>query len=48
MKSEFVDALLDDLSWAGLSWDEGPDVGGPFQSYYQSERWNITARPGTV
>ena len=35
---EFVDALLEDLSWAGLTWDEGPDVGGPFQSYYQSER----------
>ena len=35
---EFVAALLEDLSWAGLSWDEGPDAGGPFQSYYQSDR----------
>jgi hypothetical protein len=26
------------LRWAGLSWDEGPDVGGPFGPYRQSER----------
>jgi len=29
---------LDDLAWLGLDWDEGPDVGGPFGSYRQSER----------
>ena len=37
-KPEFVDALLEDLKWAGLAWDEGPDVGGPYPSYNQSER----------
>jgi glutamyl-tRNA synthetase len=27
-----------DLAWLGLDWDEGPDVGGPFAPYVQSER----------
>ncbi len=31
-------AALDDLRWLGLDWDEGPDVGGPFGPYRQSER----------
>jgi len=31
-------ALLDDLAWLGLDWDEGPDRGGPFAPYRQSER----------
>jgi glutamyl-tRNA synthetase len=31
-------AQMDDLRWLGLDWDEGPDVGGPFASYVQSER----------
>ncbi len=30
--------LLEDLRWLGLDWDEGPDVGGPFGPYRQSER----------
>jgi glutamyl-tRNA synthetase len=30
--------VLDDLSWLGLEWDEGPDKGGPFGPYRQSER----------
>ncbi|KAL7784108.1 hypothetical protein V8C37DRAFT_396323 [Trichoderma ceciliae] len=30
--------LMKDLKWAGLSWDEGPDRGGPFGPYRQSER----------
>ncbi|TQV91872.1 hypothetical protein V2A60_006024 [Cordyceps javanica] len=33
--------LLQDLSWAGLSWDEGPDCGGPYGPYRQSERLPI-------
>ncbi|KAM3743716.1 hypothetical protein ACB098_07G167900 [Castanea mollissima] len=32
------DALLRDLSWLGLHWDEGPGVGGDFGPYRQSER----------
>ena len=32
------EALLDALAWLGLSWDEGPEVGGPYQPYRQSAR----------
>ncbi|KAF3777641.1 Glutamate--tRNA ligase [Nymphaea thermarum] len=35
-KSE--EAVLEDLSWLGLGWDEGPDIGGEFGPYRQSER----------
>lgn len=31
-------SALADLAWLGLDWDEGPDVGGPFAPYLQSER----------
>src|SRR4051812_35585982 len=30
--------IYDTLRWLGLQWDEGPDVGGPFAPYRQSER----------
>lgn len=30
--------ILESLKWLGLSWDEGPDVGGPHGPYRQSER----------
>lgn len=33
-----LDAILNDLRWAGLSWDEGPDIGGRFGPYRQTER----------
>ena len=33
--------ILDALSWLGLDWDEGPDVGGPHGPYRQSERREI-------
>ncbi|UCF67982.1 MAG: glutamate--tRNA ligase [Acidobacteriota bacterium] len=31
-------AILESLSWLGIEWDEGPDVGGPHAPYRQSER----------
>ena len=31
-------AILSDLRWLGLDWDEGPDTGGPAAPYTQSER----------
>ncbi len=34
----FRDALLEELRWLGLDWDEGPDVGGPSAPYSQAER----------
>jgi glutamyl-tRNA synthetase len=37
-KPEFASAMLDDLHWFGLQWHEGPDVGGPFAPYTQSQR----------
>ncbi len=36
-------ALLEDLRWMGLDWDEGPDVGGPYPPYRQTERLAIYA-----
>lgn len=33
--------IFDALSWLGLSWDEGPDIGGPHAPYRQSERAEI-------
>jgi len=37
-RPEYEARLLADLRWLGLDWDEGPDVGGPFAPYRQSER----------
>jgi nondiscriminating glutamyl-tRNA synthetase len=34
------DGIKDDLRWLGLQWDEGPDEGGPYPPYRQSERMN--------
>ncbi len=36
--------IYDSLRWLGLTWDEGPDVGGPYAPYRQSERLD-TYRP---
>jgi glutamyl-tRNA synthetase len=38
---EAVNGVLEDLRWLGLTWDEGPDVGGPHGPYRQSERLDI-------
>jgi len=37
-RREFADAIIEDLYWFGLDWDEGPDIGGPFARYIQSQR----------
>jgi glutamyl/glutaminyl-tRNA synthetase len=37
-RSEFVDAIYEDLRWLGIFWDEGPGIGGPFAPYTQSQR----------
>ena len=37
-KMEFVEAMIEDLRWFGFEWSEGPDVGGRFAPYNQSER----------
>ena len=33
-----IEAIMDGLRWLGLDWDEGPDVGGPYGPYIQSQR----------
>jgi len=37
-RSDFAAAMLEDLRWFGLEWQEGPDVGGPYAPYAQSDR----------
>ncbi|HET6179403.1 MAG TPA: tRNA glutamyl-Q(34) synthetase GluQRS [Candidatus Sulfotelmatobacter sp.] len=37
-RGEFVQAVLEDLRWLGIEWVEGPDCGGSFGPYEQSER----------
>jgi len=38
---ESEESITQDLAWLGVTWDEGPDVGGPFGPYRQSERFDI-------
>lgn len=40
-ESRYETQLLDDLKWLGLDWDEGPDVGGAYAPYRQSDRLDI-------
>lgn len=40
-EARFEDQLIADLKWLGLDWDEGPDVGGPYGPYRQSDRLDI-------
>ena len=42
-RPELEARILADLRWLGLDWDEGPDVGGPFGPYRQSERGALYA-----
>lgn len=37
-RPEFAAAMMEDLRWFGFAWQEGPDAGGPFGPYVQSER----------
>ena len=36
-----TERMLEDVRWLGLEWDEGPDCGGPYGPYRQSERQAI-------
>jgi glutamyl/glutaminyl-tRNA synthetase len=44
-RPEFVQAMIEDLRWLGIEWTEGPDCGGAFGPYVQSERraWYLDA-----
>jgi glutamyl-tRNA synthetase len=37
-RAEFARAMVEDLRWLGIRWSEGPDCGGAFGTYAQSER----------
>ena len=39
--AESVDAIYEGMRWLGLDWDEGPEAGGEFGPYFQSERRHI-------
>jgi len=40
---EYIQAAIDTLKWLGLTWDEGPEVGGPNGPYLQSQRLDLYA-----
>ena len=40
-QQEFAAAMLEDLRWYGIEWQEGPDVGGEFGPYVQSQRRHL-------
>lgn len=40
-RAEYVRAMLEDLRWLGVRWQEGPDIGGPHAPYVQSLRRNF-------
>jgi glutamyl-tRNA synthetase len=40
-RPEFTMAMMEDLRWLGIEWQEGPDVGGPFAPYAQSQRRDL-------
>ena len=54
-RPEFVQAMIEDLRWLGISWVEGPDCGGPYGPYTQSGRrehylaaWNQLRESGMI
>ncbi len=54
-RPEFVQAMFEDLRWLGISWTEGPDCGGPFGPYTQSQlrdrylqTWNRLRETGMI
>lgn len=54
-KAEYAAAMLEDLCWLGVAWEEGPDVGGPHVPYEQSRRrdlylrdWKLLVERGVV
>ena len=44
--AEMVSGILEGLRWLGLDWDEGPDAGGPYAPYFQSQRYDRHRKRG--
>ncbi len=40
-REESLGGIIDGLKWLGLQWDEGPDIGGAYGPYIQSERFDL-------
>jgi nondiscriminating glutamyl-tRNA synthetase len=40
-EARYEDQLIADLKWMSIDWDEGPDVGGPYTPYRQSDRLDL-------
>ena len=54
-KAEYAEGAIEDLRWFGCDWQEGPDIGGHFGPYRQSERmeqflnaWNLLKEAGYI
>ncbi len=43
-RPEYAQAMLEDMRWFGVEWQEGPDVHGPYAPYVQSERRDFYLR----
>lgn len=42
--AESLQSILDSMRWLGLDWDEGPEIGGDYGPYFQSERADLHAQ----
>src|SRR5438445_5682538 len=40
-EARYETQLIEDLKWLGIDWDEGPDVGGPYPPYRQSDKMDV-------
>jgi len=40
-RAEWEQVIFEDLAWFGMDWDEGPDVGGPYEPYRQMARLDL-------
>jgi nondiscriminating glutamyl-tRNA synthetase len=40
-EARYETQLIEDLKWLGLDWDEGPDIGGPYPPYRQSDKMDV-------
>lgn len=40
-EARYETQLMDNLTWLGLNWDEGPDIGGPYPPYRQSDKMDV-------
>ena len=40
-EKRFETQLMEDMKWLGLDWDEGPDVGGPYPPYRQTDKMDV-------